>query len=67
MGEFEHKGRRIVVACSPRRAAKDRQDQQKAVRRLLDKLGRKGAPQSLAARVAESLWADLDGSINRYV
>lgn len=52
VGGFEHKGRRIVVAYSPGRAAKDRRDRQKAVRRLLDKLGKKGAPQSLAPRGA---------------
>ena len=47
---FRHRDRRIVVAYSPKRAAKDAKDRQKAVKRLLDKLNNSGKPKSLLPR-----------------
>ncbi len=50
VGVFRHRGRRVVVAYSPKRAAKDKKDRQKAIKRLLDKLNRNGKPKSLLPR-----------------
>jgi len=44
---FRHRGRRIVVAHSPKRAAKDKKDRQRAIQRLLNKLNQSGKPKSL--------------------
>ena len=49
--EFEHKGRRIVVGWSRKRAAKDAADRKKAVDKLVRKLGRSANPaQALSGR-----------------
>ena len=47
VGVFRHRGRRLVVAFSPKRAAKDKRERQKAVQRLLDKLNKGGKPKSV--------------------
>ena len=47
VGVFRHRGRRIVVSYSPKRAAKDQKDRRKAVKRLLDKLNKSGKPKSV--------------------
>lgn len=52
VGVFRHKGRRIVVSYSPKRAAKDAADRRRAVRRLLGQLSAGGPPKSLVARGA---------------
>ena len=49
--EFEHKGRRIVVGWSRKRAGKDAADRKKAVDKLVRKLGRSANPaQALSGR-----------------
>ena len=49
--EFEHKGRRIVVGWSRKRAKKDAADRKKAVDKLVRKLGRSANPaQALSGR-----------------
>ncbi len=49
--EFEHKGRRIVVGWSRKRAKKDAADRRKAVDKLVRKLGRSANPaQALSGR-----------------
>ena len=52
VGVFRHKGRRIVVSHSPKRAAKDAADRRRAVRRLLQRMNKGGGPKSLVARGA---------------
>ena len=52
VGVFRHRGRRLVVAYSPRRARKDAADRQRAVRKLLKQLNRSGQPKSLVPRGA---------------
>lgn len=49
VGVFRHRGRRIVVAYSPKRARKDAADRQRAVRRLLGRLDRNRRPKSLVS------------------
>ena len=49
--EFEHKGRRIVVGWSRKRARKDAADRKKAIDKLVRKLGRSANPaQALSGR-----------------
>ena len=49
--EFEHKGRRIVVGWSRKRAGKDAADRRKAIDKLVRKLGRSANPaQALSGR-----------------
>ena len=52
VGVFRHRGRRIVVSHSPKRARKDARDRQRAVRRLLKQLNKSGQPKSLVRRGA---------------
>lgn len=52
VGVFRHRGRRLLVAYSPRRARKDAADRQRAVRKLLKQLNRSGQPKSLVPRGA---------------
>ena len=52
VGVFRHRGRRIVVSYSPKRAAKDARDRRRAVRKLLKRLNRSGQPKSLVPRGA---------------
>ncbi len=65
VGVFRHRGRRIVVAHSPKRAAKDRRDRQKQIKRLLNKLGKKGAPGSLGDRPGQDRRRGALGRIAR--
>ena len=51
-GVFRHRGRRVAVSHSPKRAAKDARDRRRAVRRLLKQLNRSGQPKSLVPRGA---------------
>ena len=50
VGVFRHRGRRIVVSYSPKRARKDARDRQRSVRRLLKQLHKSGQPKSLVPR-----------------
>ena len=47
VGEWEHKGRRLIVVWCPERARKDAHERRKAVERLLDKLERSDNPKEL--------------------
>ena len=47
VGEWEHKGRRLIVVRCPRRARKDARERRKVVARLLDKLARGSHPKAL--------------------
>ena len=49
---FRHQGRRIVVSHSPKRAATDAADHQRAVRRLPERMNKDGGPKSLVPRGA---------------
>ena len=52
VGVFRHRGRRIVVSYTPKRARKDAADRQRSVRKLLKQLSRSGQPKSLVPRGA---------------
>ena len=52
VGVFRHRGRRIAVSFSPKRARKDARDRRRAVRKLLKQLNRSGQPKSLVPRGA---------------
>ena len=52
VGVFRHRGRRIAVSYSPKRARKDAHDRRRAVRRLLKQLNKSGQPKSLVPRGA---------------
>ncbi len=52
VGVFRHRGRRLLVAYSPRRARKDAADRRRAVRKLLKQLHRSGRPKPLLPRGA---------------
>ena len=47
VGEWEHKGRRLIVVWCPKRARKDAHERRKAVERLLDKLARSSNPKEM--------------------
>ena len=53
VGEWEHKGRRLIVVRCPKRARKDAHERRKAVERLLDKLAR--SSNELWPRVGDGL------------
>lgn len=71
VGVFRHRGRRIVVSYSPKRAKKDAGDRRRAVRRLLKRLKKSAQPRSLlghgAARYVrlkgQALWEIDPGKI----
>ena len=50
VGEWEHKGRRLIVVWCPERARKDAHERRKAVERLLDKLERSDNPKELLSQ-----------------
>ena len=47
VGEWEHKGRRLIVVWCPKRARKDAHERRKAVERLLDKLACSSNPKEM--------------------
>ena len=61
VGEWEHKGRRLIVVWCPERARKDAHERRKAVERLLDKLERSDNPKELLSNHGVKRFIAVEG------
>ncbi len=61
VGEWEHKGRRLIVVWCPERARKDAHERRKAVERLLDKLERSDNPKELLSNHGAKRFIAVEG------
>ena len=61
VGEWEHKGRRLIVVFCPERARKDAHERRKEVKRLLDKLDRSDNPKELLSNHGMKRFIAVEG------
>ena len=61
VGEWEHKGRRLIVVFCPKRARKDAHDRRKAVERLLGMLERSDNPKELLSNHGATRFIAVEG------
>ncbi|MBU0683873.1 MAG: IS1634 family transposase [Candidatus Omnitrophica bacterium] len=64
IGEFEHKGRRIIVNYSARRARKDAGDREKAVEKLRKKLLKQKNPKEYMSNYGNRKYLKVDGNVS---
>ncbi|MFH1846933.1 MAG: IS1634 family transposase [Candidatus Omnitrophota bacterium] len=64
IGEFEHKGRRIIVNYSARRARKDAGDREKAVEKLRKKLLKQKNPKEYMPNYGNRKYLKVDGNVS---
>jgi len=64
IGEFEHKGRRIIVNYSARRARKDARDREKAVEKLRKKLLKQKNPKEYMSNYGNRKYLKVDGNVS---
>lgn len=62
IGEFEHKGRRIIVNYSAKRARKDARDRDKAVEKLRKKLLKQKNPKEYMSNYGNRKYLKVDGT-----
>ena len=61
VGEWEHKGRRLIVVFCPERARKDAHERRKQVERLLDRLERSDNPKELLSNHGVKRFIAVEG------
>ena len=61
VGEWEHKGRRLIVVFCPERARKDAHERRTQVQRLLDKLERSDNPKELLSNNGVKRFIAVEG------
>ncbi len=62
VGEWEHKGRRLIVVFCPKRARKDAYERRHQVQRLLDRLKRSDNPKELLSHHGAKRFMTVEGN-----
>lgn len=61
IGVFHHKGRRLVVTWSPKRARKDAADRERAIKKLMRRLGKSGNPREVLGNRGNHRYIRIEG------